>query len=207
MQTDTKELSKWKGRVEKRLAANTRLQDTRIPSEMEVPPHYKLFVHCLHFFLLSQLQTHHCKAQKSILFVFGGRLIKAQIWQKKMQKNMSILTFWSPQNFFGPLQWESWYWISRTWDEDVFYWYWRSVCSRAWIMLANKQIDIVLPNCKSDLNASAANGRTRLFQKSVIDNAIASLELVTQGTYPWFIFFPIFSRFSVTHWWWLGWIG
>ena len=51
-------------------------------------------------------------------------------------------------------------------------------------MLANKQIDIVLPNCKSDLNASAANGRTRLFQKSVIDDAIASLELLMQGTYP-----------------------
>ena len=51
MQTDTKELSKWKGRVEKSsAAANTRLQGTRIPSEMEVPPHYKLRVHCLHFF-------------------------------------------------------------------------------------------------------------------------------------------------------------
>jgi len=102
MQTDTKELSKWKGRVEKRLAANTRLQDTRIPSEMEVPPHYKLFVHCLHFFLLSQLQTHHCKAQKSILFVFGGRLIKAQIWQKKNAKKHVNFDLLVPAKFLWP---------------------------------------------------------------------------------------------------------
>ena len=33
--------------------------------------------------------------------------------QKKCKKTCQ-LTFWSPQNFFGPLQWESWYSISRT---------------------------------------------------------------------------------------------
>ena len=73
MQTDTKELSKWKGRVEKRLAANTRLQDTRIPSEMEVPPHYKLFVHCLHFFYY--LNCKHIIARhknQSFLFLEAG---------------------------------------------------------------------------------------------------------------------------------------